>query len=117
MAHTVIHGSRSGATCPTASSNSAVWYKWSSTDTTWRRARPSDRCQDMRTTLPPDGSRRVRLLYAGVAVFVLLAALTARSVWRAWNERAGQARAAAVFDLVRQRMPSRPTEAPGAMAW
>jgi hypothetical protein len=59
----------------------------------------------------------VRLLYAGVAVFVLLAALTARSVWRAWSERAGQARAAAVFDLVRQRMPSRPTEAPGAMAW
>jgi hypothetical protein len=71
----------------------------------------------MRTTLLPVRSGRVRLLYAGVAVFVLLAALTARSVWRAWNERAGQARAAAVFDLVQQRMPSRPTEAPGAMAW
>jgi hypothetical protein len=59
----------------------------------------------------------VRLLYAGVAIFVVLAWLTADSVWRAWNERAGRARAGAVFDLVQQRMPSRPTEAPGAMAW
>lgn len=59
----------------------------------------------------------MRLLYAGVAVFALLSAFTARSVWRAWNERAGQARAAAVFELVQQRMPARPAEAPGAMAW
>ena len=71
----------------------------------------------MRTTLQPVRTRRVRLLYAGVAIFVLLAALTANSVWHAWNERAGRARAGAVFDLVQQRMPSRPTEAPGAMAW
>ena len=71
----------------------------------------------MRTTLQPVRTRRVRLLYAGVAIFVLLAWLTADSVWRAWNERAGRARAGAVFDLVQQRMPSRPTEAPGAMAW
>lgn len=71
----------------------------------------------MRTTLQPVRTRRVRLLYAGVAIFALLAWVTADSVWRAWNERAGLARAGAVFDLVQQRMPSRPTEAPGAMAW
>jgi hypothetical protein len=56
-------------------------------------------------------------LYGGVVVFALLAALTARSIWRAWTDRAGQARAEAVFNLVQQRTPSRPTEAPGAMAW
>ena len=33
----------------------------------------------MRTTLPPARARRVGLLYAGLALFVLLAALTARS--------------------------------------
>src|SRR6185503_2795174 len=94
---------------------SAVWYKWSSIDTTCRRARLPGRSHDMRTTLQPVRTRRVRLLYAGVAIFVVLAWLTADSVWRAWNERAGRARAGAVFDLVQQRMPSRPTEAPGAM--
>jgi len=71
----------------------------------------------MRTTVSPARGRRVRLLYTGLAVFVLLAALTARTVWRAWQERAGQARSAAVFALVEQRMPSRPIEAPGAIAW
>ena len=71
----------------------------------------------MRTTLSPARLRRVRLLYAGLGVFVLLSVLTARTVWRAWNERAGQARTAAVFELVQQRMPSRPIEAPGAIAW
>ena len=71
----------------------------------------------MRTTLPLVRTRRVAVLYAGVALFALLAALTTRSVWRAWQERAGQARTAAVFELVQQRMPSRPIEAPGAIAW
>jgi hypothetical protein len=71
----------------------------------------------MRTTLPLVRTRRVAVLYAGVALFALVAALTARSVWRAWQERAGQARTAAVFELVQQRMPSRPIEAPGAIAW
>ena len=71
----------------------------------------------MRTTLPPARARRVGLLYAGLALFVLLAGLTARSVWTAWQERAGQARTATVFALVQQRMPSRPIEAPGAIAW
>jgi PAS domain-containing protein len=56
-------------------------------------------------------------LYAGVAAFVIVAALTARSVWQAWQVRAGQARAEAVFRLVQQRTPPRPAEAPGAMAW
>ena len=71
----------------------------------------------MRTTLPPGRSRRARLLYAGVIVFALLSAMTARSAWRAWHDRAGQARASAVFNLVEQRTPARPTEAPGATAW
>jgi hypothetical protein len=78
---------------------------------------PADRDHDMRTTLPPTRSRRARVLYAGVIVFVLLTAVTARSAWRAWSERAGQARASAVFDLVEQRTPTRPTGAPGATAW
>jgi hypothetical protein len=71
----------------------------------------------MRTTLSPARGRRAGLLYAGLVVFVLLAAVTARTVWRTWTERAGQARTAAVFELVQQRMPSRPIEAPGAIAW
>src|SRR5262245_1425094 len=62
-------------------------------------------------------SRRTAVLYAGVAVFVALALFTARGIWGAWNERSGEARPGALFDLVGQRMPPRPTEAPGAMAW
>ena len=57
------------------------------------------------------------MLYAGVALFVVLAALTTRSIWMAWRERSGEARAEAIFELVEQRMPPRPTDAPGAMAW
>ena len=57
------------------------------------------------------------MLYAGVAVFIGLAAFTARSIWVAWQERSDDARAAAVFDLVARRTPVRPTDAPGAMAW
>jgi len=59
----------------------------------------------------------VPFLYAGVVVFLILAAFTARSIWLAWQARSGEARAAAVFDLVGQRTPMRPTDAPGAMAW
>src|SRR5438128_1177448 len=81
-----------------------------------RRSKPAGG-DDMASTLPPGPARRVSLLYTGLALFVLLAALTARSIWRAWDQRAGQARSAAVFALVQQRMPSRPTEAPGAIAW
>ena len=57
------------------------------------------------------------MLYAGVALFVALALFTARSIWIAWHERSGEAKAEAVFDLVGQRTPLRPTDAPGAMAW
>ncbi len=71
----------------------------------------------MRSTLTPRLRRRAGVLYAGVILFVLLAAFTARTVWRVWDERAGQARTAAVFELVQQRTPSRPVEAPGAIAW
>jgi len=56
-------------------------------------------------------------LYAGVVIFLILSAFTARSIWLAWQARSGEARAAAVFDLVGQRTPMRPTDAPGAMAW
>ena len=61
--------------------------------------------------------RGVGVLYAGVVVFAGLAALTARSIWTAWQERSGDERAAAVFDLVAERTALRPTDAPGAMAW
>ena len=57
------------------------------------------------------------MLYAGIVVFVGLAAFTARAIWTAWQERSGDGRAAAVFDLVAERTPLRPTDAPGAMAW
>ena len=50
-------------------------------------------------------------------LFVVLAAMTARSIWIAWLARSGDARAEAVFDLVGQRTALRPTDAPGAMAW
>jgi hypothetical protein len=52
-----------------------------------------------------------------VAAFAVLAAITGRSVWLAWQQRSGDARAAAVYELVGQRTPPRPTDAPGAMAW
>lgn len=71
----------------------------------------------MPPTLAPRRTAGIGLLHLGVLVFVLLAAFTARSVWLAWRARTGDARAAAVFDLVEQRTPPRPTEAPGAMAW
>ena len=61
--------------------------------------------------------RRAGLLYAGLVVFVALLLFTARSIQTAWEQRVDEARAEAVFDLVGQRTPPRPTEAPGAMAW
>ena len=57
------------------------------------------------------------MLYIGVGVFVGLAVFTARSTWTTWQERSGDERAAAVFDLVAARTRPRPTDAPGAMAW
>src|SRR5262245_41263402 len=73
----------------------------------------------MATTLSP-GARRSPvslLLVAGVAAFIALAAFTASAVWRAFEDRSGQARAASVFDLVATRTAVRPTNAPGAIAW
>ena len=50
-------------------------------------------------------------------VFVTLTLFTARAVWLAWQDRSGQARADAIFDLVDKRTPLRPTDTPGATAW
>src|SRR5262245_61327672 len=71
----------------------------------------------MRSTVSSSSRRRARVLYAGVVVFLALALLTARSIFVAWQTRTGEARAEAVLNLVAQRTPSRPTNAPGAMAW
>jgi hypothetical protein len=74
----------------------------------------------MATTVPSDrrnAPQRVPFLYTGVVIFLILSAFTARSIWLAWQARSGEARAAAVFDLVGQRTPMRPTDAPGATAW
>lgn len=58
-----------------------------------------------------------RLLYLGVALFALLALLTARSVREEWRRRIGESRAQAVYALVADKMPARPTETPGVAAW
>jgi hypothetical protein len=68
-----------------------------------------------RRSLP--GSSETRWLYLGVAVFTLLAALTVRSLQREAERRAGQNRAAALYALVQDKTPSRPTETPGVAAW
>lgn len=70
-----------------------------------------------RTTPAAGRSPASLLLLLGVAVFAALAIFTAREILRAFDERAGQARAAAVFDLVATRTAVRPTDAPGAIAW
>jgi hypothetical protein len=57
------------------------------------------------------------VLYAGVAVFVLLGWFTAESIAVAWRTRANEASAEAVLDLVGERTAPRPSAAPGAMAW
>jgi hypothetical protein len=56
-------------------------------------------------------------LWAGVACFLALSAVTARLVWQAWQQRSGEAAAEALLSLVEQRQLPRPTDAPGAMAW
>jgi PAS domain-containing protein len=47
----------------------------------------------------------------------VLVALAALSIRREWQARIGQARADAIFRLVEDRTPARPTETPGAAAW
>src|SRR5579871_1454290 len=69
----------------------------------------------MRTNVP--SRRRTAVLYGATAVVLVLGVATARSIWTAWQRETGEARAEAVFELVEQRTPMRPTDAPGAMAW
>jgi PAS domain-containing protein len=65
----------------------------------------------------PRGLWGSRLLYLGVALFAVLVALTGRSIYREWQEAVGQSRADAIFQLVQGKTPTRPTDAPGAVAW
>ena len=72
-------------------------------------------------TAPPNSPPRPRwtprLLYLGVFLFAGLVALAALSIRREWQERIGQSRADAIFQLVQGKTPARPTETPGATAW
>jgi PAS domain-containing protein len=70
-----------------------------------------------RRALPALLSPGSRLLYLGVCLLVALVALAALSFRREWQERIGQSRADAIFQLVLGRTPARPTETPGAVAW
>jgi hypothetical protein len=56
-------------------------------------------------------------LHAGVALFGVLAAVTVLAVRQEGERRAGQSRADALFELVQDKMPDRPTETPGVAAW
>jgi hypothetical protein len=58
-----------------------------------------------------------RLLYLGVFLFALLVALAALSIRFEWQQRIGQSRSDAIFQLVQGKTPARPTETPGATAW
>ncbi|HEX9943614.1 MAG TPA: hypothetical protein VGG03_16500 [Thermoanaerobaculia bacterium] len=58
-----------------------------------------------------------RLLYLGVFLLAVLVALAALSIRREWQDRIGQSRADAIFQLVQGKTPARPTETPGAAAW
>ena len=73
----------------------------------------------MKPTSGAPGSTRWsrRLLYAGVALFLVLAAFTVHAFLRQGRERTGQVRAETLFDLVAEKTPLRPTEAPGVSAW
>ena len=62
-------------------------------------------------------SRTPHLLYLGAALFVALAALTVASVRSEWHRRVGEEQAAALFRLVQDKTPPRPTETPGVTAW
>ena len=74
----------------------------------------------MKDPLPTSASGRrwgSRLLYLGVFLFALLVILAALSIRKEWQERIGQSRSDAIFQLVQGRTPARPTETPGATAW
>ncbi|HET9211299.1 MAG TPA: hypothetical protein VFR03_12910 [Thermoanaerobaculia bacterium] len=58
-----------------------------------------------------------RLLYLGVFLLAVLVALAAISIYQEWQQRIGQSRSEAIFQLVQGKTPARPTETPGATAW
>jgi PAS domain-containing protein len=58
-----------------------------------------------------------RLLFLGVFLFAVLVALAAMSIRQEWQQRIGQSRADAIFQLVQGKAPARPIETPGASAW
>ncbi|MEA2691087.1 MAG: hypothetical protein QOJ16_474 [Acidobacteriota bacterium] len=65
----------------------------------------------------PRGLWGSRLLYLGLFLLAALVVLAALSFRREWQERIGQSRSEAIFQLVEGRIPARPTETPGAAAW
>jgi PAS domain-containing protein len=76
--------------------------------------KPSRAGFDVHGRQTPWGSR---LLYLGVFLLAGLVLLAALSFRREWQERIGQSRSDAIFQLVEGRTPARPTETPGAAAW
>ncbi|HSU82708.1 MAG TPA: PDC sensor domain-containing protein [Thermoanaerobaculia bacterium] len=65
----------------------------------------------------PDRRWGSRLLYLGVFLLAVLVALAALSIYGEWQQRIGQSRSEAIFQLVQGKTPARPTETPGATAW
>ncbi|HEY2291590.1 MAG TPA: ATP-binding protein [Thermoanaerobaculia bacterium] len=68
-------------------------------------------------TSDPDRRWGSRLLYLGVFLLAVLVALAATSIYQEWQQRIGQSRSEAIFQLVQGKTPARPTETPGATAW
>jgi PAS domain-containing protein len=68
-------------------------------------------------TSDPDRRWGSRLLYLGVFLLAVLVGLTALSIYGEWQQRIGQSRSEAIFQLVQGKTPARPTETPGATAW
>lgn len=58
-----------------------------------------------------------RLLYLGTFVFAVLLVVTLFSLTRVWQKRDDDTRARAIYDLVQNTLPNRPTDTPGAAAW
>jgi PAS domain-containing protein len=57
------------------------------------------------------------LLYLGVALVVALVVVTYLALRQEWRQRIGQSRGQAIYELVQDTVPSRPTETPGVSAW
>ncbi len=56
-------------------------------------------------------------LYLGIGLFVALLALTLVSIRQDWQARVQSGKARALYELVRNSIPNRPTDTPGAIAW